>query len=253
MMHGLRIIIGLLLLAGIVTMLVLPRNGQVLGSYCTALEGRTAGQRTNALRAARALEGIVIDAGGDFSFNRAVGSWSPDRGYVVAPVSYDGELVLDWGGGVCQTSTTLYNAALIAGLQVLERHRHTWAPRYVPPGRDAAVAQPGVDLRLHNPYPYPVRLRVTAHADRVGVEILGRRSGPMASVESVLLAATPPLQVVKANDHQPTGQRRILTRGRPGTRVAVYRTYRHAPRAGTRELISQDTYPAMHTVISIGR
>jgi hypothetical protein len=91
------------------------------------------------LRAAAALNGAVIAPGRELSFNHVVASWTPDRGFVLAPVSYDGQLVVDWGGGVCQTSTTLYNAALLAGMEITERHRHFWPPRYAPPGADAAV------------------------------------------------------------------------------------------------------------------
>lgn len=248
-----RIIIGVLLLAGLGAAVVLPHTEAVLGSYCTSLQGRTRGQRINATRAAHALDGAIIPAGQVFSFNRTVGSWSPDRGYVRAPVSYDGELVVDWGGGVCQTSTTLYNATLIAGLDVVERHRHTWMPGYVPPGRDAAVAQTTTDLRLRNPFPTPVRLRAIIADDRVGFEILGRQPGPMARVASDTLATIAPVEVLKYDAHLPPGQRRLLTHGRPGTRVAVTRTFLHGPHPGRQELISRDAYPAMNKIIAVGQ
>ena len=111
----------------------------VLGQYTTTLRGRTESQRYNAERAARALDGRVIKPGDALSYNEIVGPWTADAGYKRAPVSYDGELLSAWGGGVCQTSTTLYNAALLAGLEIVERHRHAWPPKYIAPGRDAAA------------------------------------------------------------------------------------------------------------------
>ncbi len=247
-MRALRFAILALLSAGVLGAILLPPRDRVLGSYATSLERRTPGQRANALRAAQAIDGVVIESGRDFSFNRTVGSWTPDHGYVRAPVSYDGDLMVDWGGGVCQTSSTLYNAALIAGLEIAERHRHTCAIQYVPPGRDAAVAQYTIDLRLRNPYPWRVRLRARLSDDRLGFEVLGRERGPMAEVEVERLAVLPPTEVRTVDDRLPSGAR-ASTHGRPGVRVAVYRTLLRGPHAGSRELVSQDTYPPANRLV----
>ena len=248
-MNWFRFAIMILLAAGGGLALWWPNNASVLGSYCTSLAGRSKGQRMNATRAARALDGSVLEAGHEFSFNRAVGPWTPDRGYVLAPVSYDGELIADWGGGVCQTSTTLYNAALIAGLEIVERHRHNWAPGYVPPGRDAAVAQFTTDLRLRNPYTTPIRIRAVLAGESIGFEILGRRKGAIARIESVTDAAVQPTQIVQQDARLTRGQRRLITKGRPGVSVAVFRIFSN----GQRECVSRDTYPPMDRVIAVGQ
>jgi len=251
-MKALRLLILLLLIAGAAAALWLPSRERVVGSYVTSLQGRTKGQRINAERAAKALDGVVIAPGHVFSFNKTVGSWTPDRGYVLAPVSYDGELIVDWGGGVCQTSTTLYNAALVAGLEVVERHRHTWAPSYIPPGRDAAVAQYTTDLRLRNPFPTPVRLKADIREGSIGFEIIGSQAGPLATVECEPSATVEPVAVVKYDGRLAPGQRRLITHGRPGMRVDVFRTYLRGKRAGERELLSHDMYPAMNQVVAVG-
>lgn len=146
----------------------------VLGSYGTSLRGRTRAQVFNALRAAQSLDGAVLQPGETFSFNKRVGPWNAAAGYRKAPVSFDGEMVPSYGGGVCQTSTTLYNAAMLAGLEIVERHRHVRPPAYVAPGRDAAVAMPGVDLRIRNPYPYPVRIQARNIGESLIVTVHGR-------------------------------------------------------------------------------
>jgi len=251
-MKILKMLIILALLSGVAAALWLPSREGVMGSFVTSLQGRTQGQRINAERAAKALDGVVIAPGHTLSFNKTVGSWTPDRGYVLAPVSYDGELIVDWGGGVCQTSTALYNAALVAGLEVVERHRHNGAPSYVPPGRDAAVAQYTIDLRLRNPFPESVRLKAVIRGESIGFEIIGRDAGPVAEVDCAPSATVEPVAVVKYDDRLAPGQRRLITHGRPGMRVAVHRSFLLGERAGERELVSHDTYPAMNQVIAVG-
>ncbi|CUU34002.1 MAG: VanW family protein [Armatimonadetes bacterium] len=138
-----------------------------IANFTTSLEGRTPAQRHNALLAARRIDGQTLAPNATWSFNGCVGKWVRSEGFQRAPVSYGGILVPAWGGGVCQTSTNVYNAALLAGLEVVERHPHAVAPQYVAPGLDAAVAQGIADLRLRNPYPFPVRLRARAEGNRL--------------------------------------------------------------------------------------
>lgn len=143
------------------------RRWRPIANFTTSLEGRTPAQRHNALLAARRIDGQTLLSDATWSFNACVGKWVRSEGFQRAPVSYGGILVPAWGGGVCQTSTSVYNAALLAGLEVVERHPHAVAPHYVAPGLDAAVAQGIADLRLRNPYPFPVRLRARGEGNRL--------------------------------------------------------------------------------------
>jgi len=252
-MRVLKAVMVVGLVGGLAAAVWLPKEERTLGSYSTTLHARTKGQRDNALRAAHAIDGIVIESGKEFSFNRTVGQWTQDRGYVLAPVSYDGELVLDWGGGVCQTASALYNAVLLADLEITERHRHTWAPPYVPPGRDAAVAQYTIDLRFRNPYPWPVRLRAVIGEDALGFRVLGRQQGPMAAVATEPLSIVDPIEVMRVDERVRPGRRVLVTRGQPGVRVAVYRVPLHGPEAGRRELVSRDHYPAKNRLVKVAK
>jgi vancomycin resistance protein VanW len=218
-------------------------------SYSTSLARRTAGQRHNARLAAEAIDGRVIGAGAEFSFNRTVRSWSVDRGYVKAPVSFEGELVPAFGGGVCQTSTTLYNAALLAGLPIIERHKHVFAAHYAPPGRDAAVAQPNIDLRFRNPYPWPIRIHASAPGERLEVAIAGkRRSAERAEITTRVMSVAAPERLtvrVRAERGFPR------TPGTTGYRVATYRAFYRDGRETRRERLSEDTYPPLPRVVSV--
>jgi hypothetical protein len=213
-----------------------------LSSYATDLTGRTPHQRLNARKAASLVNGVVIPPGQVFSFDKTLGGWSSDRGYLRAPVSYDGVLVDEYGGGVCQTSTTIYNAALLAGLPILERHAHTFSPSYAPAGRDAAVAYPHADLRFKNSYPWPLILSVRQESNLLVCRIEGKGVPARVALEAQVLDRFPaPPGIVQPG----AGQRRSRwhLEGRDGVRVALYRNYYNASgQILRRELISDNTY-----------
>lgn len=231
-----------------------PKEVRISG-YITSLRGRSPAQRRNARLAAWAVNGTVIPPGGLFSFDRRVGSWSADQGYVQAPVSYDGELVNAVGGGVCQTSSTLYNAALLAGMQIVERHSHHFCPEYVPPGRDAAVAQTLIDLRFKNPYPWPVRIECRATQDILEASFWAPKQPLLqAHVETQTLSVTQPQRkaFILPNNRGYGQHARLLSIGVPGYRVITYRTYTRSD--GTivrRERLSDSTYAAADRILGI--
>ncbi len=233
---------------------VAPPPEVEIAGYATSLRGRTVSQRYNARKAAAALDGKVIAPGAVFSFNQTVKSWSLDQGYVKAPVSYDGELIKAYGGGVCQTSTTLYNAALLAGLPIVERHPHVFAPHYVAPGCDAAVAQRNIDLRFRNPYPWPLRLRASAGDDRLDIRIYGAEK-PKTQVQvttDVLSTITPAhLSRVVYRSGNLAGQTYVRNPGATGYRVISYRLFLQNGREVRRERLADDTYEAMNRIVQI--
>lgn len=215
----------------------------LLAEFATSLEGRMASQRYNAELALERLRGVVIHPGETFSFNRVVGSFSRDAGYRKAPVSYNGQLVSSWGGGVCQSSTTLYNAALYAGLEVVERNRHRFAPSYIPPGRDAAVAYESIDLKLRNPHSFPVRIEGHADERRLILRFLARESTSERPkvVQDVQHVLQPQVFEMRTG---PGGKSRIRNSGKAGYEVATYRVT-----GERRELLSIDSYPPMHRIV----
>ena len=217
---------------------------RVIGSFTTSFAGRLKDQVHNAALAAKKLDGSVVAPGGVLSFNERVGTWSRDQGYRKAPVSFSGTLVDSWGGGVCQTSTTLYNAGLLAGLEVIERHHHQFAANYVPPGRDAAVAYPSIDVKLRNPYSFPLRIRARAESGLLTVQVLGSGAVRSVTIGQKVNQVKDPGRFVLGSG--PIG--RVRNPGKPGYQVEVYRTI-----GDRRELISSDSYPAMSRVVEFRR
>ncbi len=234
----------LLVCAGLFTWLLWPRpEEQVLAAFSSGVRDRTASQIHNVRLALAALDGQVVPPGGVFSFNQRVGPWGADRGYVRAPVSFSGERVLDWGGGVCQASTVLYNAALYAGLPLLERHRHYWPTTYVPPGQDAAVAYPNIDLRFRNSLRVPLRISARVVGEAATVKLIAVAPPPAVRVEREVISLSPPALISRPRG----GGRSRPVRGFPGYDVAVYRVF--AGRPERRELVSRDSYPAQSQVV----
>jgi vancomycin resistance protein VanW len=246
-------VVGMVAMAGSLfgRLAAAPPSEVEIGGYATSLVGRTSSQRHNARLSAEDLNGKVIPPGKEFSFNRAVKSWSMDRGYVKAPVSFDGELVRAFGGGVCQTSTTLYNAALLAGLPIEERHSHVFVAHYVPPGQDAAVAFPGIDLRFKNPYPWPIRIKARTFNDRLEVRLFGaERPKRKVEIAADVLSVTEPERMTRSVSVG-AGHNYIRNPGSQGCRVVTYRLTSGAGGSVQRERLSDDTYQAMNRIIRL--
>lgn len=145
----------------------------ILSQYSTSLQDRTPEQWHNIRQAAQALDGTYIEPGESFSFNRVVGPRTLIRGYRSAPAFMIVTTVESVGGGICQLSSSLYNAALSAGLTLQERHPHYTTIASVPPGRDATVWYDQLDLKLKNPYPWPVQIQAQIQGQRLIVAIAG--------------------------------------------------------------------------------
>lgn len=217
-----------------------------IGGYTTPLKGRTSNQRYNAARALEKLNNVEIGPGKTFSFNASVRSWSRDQGFRKAPVSFSGILVPAYGGGVCQTSTTLYNAALVAGLDVLERHPHRFAPSYVLAGRDAAVAFSSVDLKIRNPYSYPVRIQGEVVHDSLIVRIVAsQKPSNLPLIQQEIRQKIEPRLITLASNAG-TGSKRMRNSGRAGFEVLIWKA-----QGDSRTLLSRNFYPVMDRVIEV--
>jgi len=231
--------------------LALPPQENLLGSYVTSIKDRAESQRYNVNLACRRLDNTILLPGQTFSFLKRVGSWTADKGYVKAPVSYDGELVRSYGGGVCQASSTLYNAALLAGLDIVQRERHHFAPHYVPPGRDAAVAYEEIDLKIHNNLPNAIRIRASMDNGNVNCRIFSAyKPAYRVYVSSMVKSVTKPLEIIQDRSIAYSGRRKLVNRGHAGFHVATYRSFVYTHRT-VRQLISEDRYPAMDRVVRI--
>lgn len=142
-----------------------------IGQYVTYYNQTNKNRSHNISLAAKAINNYVLFPGERFSFNEIVGIRTKERGYLRAPVIVRGEYDEDVGGGICQVSSTLFNAVDRGGLHIIERYTHSRKVRYVPSGRDATVSWYGPDFVFRNDYNQPILIRAYAYGGKVFISI----------------------------------------------------------------------------------
>ncbi len=150
----------------------------VLSFFVTQLNNNQ-NRSINIQKAAELIDGTVLMPGEVFSFNDRVGERTRENGFTLAPVISRKQMVNDIGGGICQVASTLYNAAALAGLSILERHPHSLNVKYVPNGQDAAVLYGSLDLKVQNDKSNPIRISTMIQDNQLMVTILGNQADKM--------------------------------------------------------------------------
>lgn len=143
----------------------------VLGEYTTTVNGSSV--RKNNVRLAGEKCNVILLPGEEFSYNQTVGKRTKENGFGEAGAYLNGETVQEVGGGVCQTSSTLYNAVVLANLEVTERTNHTYISSYVPIGRDATVSWGGPDFKFKNNRDYPIKIEASYAGGKLTCKIIG--------------------------------------------------------------------------------
>jgi len=144
---------------------------QEIGSYVTYFKKNNKERTHNIKLASDAIDSHVVFPGETFSFNKIVGKRTEEKGYKRAPVIVKGELAEDIGGGICQTSSTLYNAIDLKGIEIVERYSHSRSVPYVPSGRDATVSWWGPDFSFKNKLHQPILIRAKAANGKMKINI----------------------------------------------------------------------------------
>jgi vancomycin resistance protein YoaR len=149
-----------------------PHLGEVVvASYTTYFNSNVAGRTRNIELSAQAISNVIIGAEDIFSFNTTVGPSDEAHGYQEAEEAVNGKLVMGIGGGICQTSSTLYNAVDKLGVAYIEKHHHSVNVGYVPKGRDATVSYGGLDFRFQNTTGVPLLLKTYVNKGALTVEV----------------------------------------------------------------------------------
>lgn len=148
----------------------------VLATYKTEYATSNKNRTTNLKLAASKINGTVIMPGEEFSYNKVVGKRTIAAGYKEAAIYSNGEVASGLGGGICQITSTLYNAILFADLEITQRQNHTFVPSYVVGGRDATVVYGSIDFKFKNNRDYPVKITATVKNGVAQVSIRGLRT-----------------------------------------------------------------------------
>lgn len=231
-------------------------GSDLLARFETPITIKDSNRLVNIKLAVKALNGTVVRPGQVFSFNGTTGPREPQLGYLQAKEIYRGQFVLGYGGGVCQVSSTLYNAALLANLEIVERYHHSRPLSYVPLGRDATVAYGRLDLKFRNSSADPILITAGVISEgSIRVQILGVRT-PGIQVAVVTRGEKSfklPVEEVLSPELR-FGRRVVENPGTPGYEVSVYRVVKTGGET-KEELVSRDRYPAQpgKAIVGIGQ
>jgi vancomycin resistance protein YoaR len=189
-----------------------------------------------------------------FSFNNTVGIRTMERGYLDALVIVGNKFEPGLGGGICQVSSTLYNAALLAGLEIVERSNHGLAVAYVPLGRDATVAWGIQDFRFKNNTDSPVYIRAITGGGTLTINVYGDLKYKKRINVSNIIDQTIDFKTIKELDLklQP-GEEKVDHKGNPGYVVRSFRNfYDNNGKLEKTELLARDTYKPLNKLILEG-
>ena len=195
----------------------------VLGEACTKVGG-TAARISNVKLSASSINGYVMNTGDVFSYNGVVGKRSAANGYQPAPAYVKGETVDEIGGGICQTSSTLYLACLRGNLEITERHAHRYIPAYIAAGMDATVSWGGPDYKFTNDTDYPIKIVTSYEGGYLTVKVLGTNATGITAKMTNEKLSTTDFQVVYEDD--PTlapGTEKVKTTPYTGSKWKTYR------------------------------
>ncbi len=207
---------------------------------------------TNVELASEAVDGHVIAPYDTFSFNSVVGERSADRGFRPGLMFSRGEVVTGVGGGVCIVSTAVYNAAVRAGYQVIERYPHSGCVRYAEPGLDAAVVYGCMDMRFKNNTGNAVLLRSKIVDDKLVVTLLGKkRPGLTVEIAREGFRELPFKIVTKEDPTVPEGTVQVKTPARTGFEATTIRVIKLGGKVIKREVLSVDHVPARDKIVLV--
>lgn len=231
-----------------------PAEQVALAQFTTRFSGSNLNRSSNLRKAAASINGVIVPKGFEFSFNECVGPRDIASGYKEAMIILKNEFIPGIGGGVCQVSTTLYNAALRAGLKITERHNHSVAVAYVPVGYDATLAYPAKDLRFVNVTSQPIWIKTSVKGNYITVAIFGAPADRVrVELEREVTKSIPFTVVQKPDPTLPTGKTKLDHAGTNGFLVESYRLFLNPDNSvHAREKLATDRYAPLNATVLVG-
>lgn len=225
-----------------------------LGTFTTRYDERDTDRTTNLKIACQKLNNKTVLVGETFSYNQTLGKRTVDAGYKNAKVYSNGEVVDGIGGGICQISSTLYNAVLQANLSIVERRNHQFVTSYVGAGRDATVVYGMTDFKFKNTRKYPIKIVASAKNGIATVSIYGIKEEVeyTISLEVKQISTIPTSTKYVEDSSLPVGTEKVKQKGANGLKTETYLVKSLNGKVVSRTLLSKDTYNAMQKIILKG-
>lgn len=216
-----------------------------LASYSSSFATSSADRAANVTLAASRINGYILMPGDVFSYDTAIGKRTAENGYRMAGVYVGNKTETGIGGGICQTSSTLYAAALYANLEIVTRTSHSLPVSYIPAGMDATIAEGYIDLKLRNNTSYPIKLVTRIEGRKLTCSILGvKTEGQTVEITNTITGYLSPKTVRTHDAAIPVGYKKVISKGSTGYTVASQRTVKMNGQVVNTEKLSNSVYRA---------
>lgn len=226
----------------------------LVSSFSTKYDASNRNRSINLEIAANKINGTLLMPGDVFSFNKVVGKRTVEEGYKDAKIYADGGVVDGLAGGICQISSTLYNAVLLGNLEIVERRNHSFPTSYVRTGRDATVVYGTIDFQFKNSRSYPIKIEATVKNGIAEFKIHGIQEEKEYEIR-ILPVTTQSIPYTTSYVQDATllpGQQVVVQAGQPGYKVTTYIEKRLNGAVVSKEILSNDTYSPMKSIIRVG-
>lgn len=220
-------------------------------SFTTSFDPTATNRVHNIKLAANPLDNYFLAPGEVLSLNNVIGNTTVEKGYKLAPTIVGGELIAGIGGGLCQISSTLYNAALLANLEIYERHNHQLTVPYIDPGRDATISYPAKDLMFRNNKEHYILINTSVEKDELTFSFFGQPLEERVEININVLDTFPPWERYELDSELKPGEKEVIE-GHPGYLVEVWKTVYRDEQKEREEKISVNRYSPYPKIIKLG-
>ncbi|MEA2552633.1 MAG: hypothetical protein QOJ65_809 [Fimbriimonadaceae bacterium] len=226
---------------------------EVASEFTTRFSTAKRTRCSNIKLASSKLNGIILLPGERVSFNESVGRRTAKNGFQIAGVYKNGKHDVDIGGGICQVSSTLYNAALFADLKIVKRQNHSMPVPYVPVGQDATVDYGSIDLVIENNYEKPIAISSEYHPGSLTFRVLGEKDpGRAVKIESDGRERWDAGTKLIVDPTLAAGKTKVVDKGASGQAIQTYRVVYKNGKEVRRETLGRSYYRGGQKIIAVG-
>ncbi len=225
----------------------------IIGTYSTDYSTSSANRKENIRLASEKINGLILNPGEEFSFNGVVGPRTASNGYKIAQVYVGSKTVDGIGGGICQVSSTLYNTAVLADLEIVYRTNHSKPVSYIPLGRDATVSYGTIDFIFKNNKETPVKIETIADGSKLTINIYGRKKYLKdISIETVITGSRAFSVTEIEDDTMYEGERVTEEKGSNGIITQSYKIVKENGEIISRTNLAKSSYSPISQVDRVG-
>lgn len=251
---AIQIGIPLRTLAPKVTLASLKAQGieRKIAMYSTTAIHSSEGRIHNLSSVVQTLNGMLLAPNEIFDYAKVIDTAEVTYGFRSAPVIIGGKFATGVGGGICQISSTLYNAAVQSGLEIVERRNHSLPVKYVPKGQDATFAKGHINFRFKNNTKNYILIKASAKQGSITIKLFGNMpEGVQYEIETQQIKSIPTSTKYVINQALAKGQKEIITKGNEGYIIDSYRVKKINGRIVEKKKLFRDTYPANPSIVAI--